>query len=193
MEASSAGVLGSFSLPQSNESALPQGLGHLPPYGFRNNDQDSDQLQADRSHLLFGVSIDQPLVGSSTVVPHTYGKAKDVTGNNMLSAAYGPPTTPDSLSNGLMSSEGLDENGLFQRNPGWSAMPAATPLRTFTKVFILTSALWKAFVGNFLHLDFSCSARPVVNSTLTELPVFMFSYLKNALCVKGVYVIGRLC
>jgi hypothetical protein len=141
IETSSAGVLGSFSLPQSNESTLQQGLGHLPPYGFRNNDQGSDQLQADRSHLLFGVSIDQPLVGSCTVAPHTYGKTKDVTGNNMLSAAYGPPSTADSLSNGLMSSEGLDENGLFQRNTGWPPMPTASPLRTFTKVDIWTSAV----------------------------------------------------
>lgn len=146
VEASSGGVAGSFALPQNNESALQQGLGHLPPYGFRNNDQDSDQLHADRSHLLFGVPIDQPLVGSSGLVPHTYGKTKDVTGNNMLPVAYGPPATPDSMNTSLMSGEGLDENGLFQRNTGWPAIPTAAPLRSFTKVTISISVLWKAFV-----------------------------------------------
>jgi hypothetical protein len=155
VEASSGGVPGSFPLPQNNESALQQGLGHLPPYGFRNNDQDSDQLQADRSHLLFGVSIDQPLVGSNGLVPHTYGKTKDVTGNNMLPVAYGPPATPDSTSTGLMSGEGLDENGLFQRNTGWPAIATATPLRSFTKVTILSPVLWKAFVRiSFQTSDF---------------------------------------
>lgn len=61
----------------------------------------------------------------------------------MLSAAYGPPTTPDSLSNGLMPGEGLDENGLFQQNTGWPAMSAAAPFRTYTKVDSLTSMLWE--------------------------------------------------
>jgi hypothetical protein len=43
------------------------------------------------------------------------------------------------MSNGLMSGEQLDENGLFQRNTGWPAIPTATPLRTFTKVHKLGS------------------------------------------------------
>lgn len=62
----------------------------------------------------------------------------------MMSAAYGPPSTPDSMSNGLMSGEALDENGLYQRATGWPAIPTATPLRTFTKVGILTSVLPKS-------------------------------------------------
>ena len=138
VEASNGGVPGSFTLPQNNESAVQQGLGHLPLYGFRNVDQDLDQLQADRGHLLFGVSIEQPLVGSNGLILHTYEKSKDVTDSSMLSIGYGPPATPDSMGTGLMSCEGLDENGLFQRNAGWPAIPAAAPLRSFTKVTILS-------------------------------------------------------
>ncbi|KAG0628427.1 hypothetical protein M758_1G025600 [Ceratodon purpureus] len=149
VEASSGGIAGSFALPQNNDTALQQGLRHLPPYGFRNNDQDSDQLHPDRSHLLFGVPIDQPLDGSSGLVPHTYGKAKDVTGNNVHPVAYGPPATPDSMNTGLISSEGLDENGLFPRNTGWSAIPHATPLRSFTKVQKLGSVGRSLDLRNF--------------------------------------------
>nr|XP_024366632.1 auxin response factor 6-like isoform X1 [Physcomitrium patens]XP_024366633.1 auxin response factor 6-like isoform X1 [Physcomitrium patens]XP_024366635.1 auxin response factor 6-like isoform X1 [Physcomitrium patens]PNR27047.1 hypothetical protein PHYPA_030528 [Physcomitrium patens] len=149
VEASSGGVPESYALPQNNESSLHQGLGHQLPFGFRSNDQDSDQLQADRSHLLFGMSIDQPLGGSSVVSPQSYRKSKDDTGNNMLLTAYGPPVTPDSMNNGILSGEGLDGNGLFQRNSGWPAMPVAIPPRTFTKVHKLGSVGRSLDVRNF--------------------------------------------
>ncbi|XP_024392267.1 auxin response factor 6 isoform X2 [Physcomitrium patens] len=57
-------------------------------------------------------------------------------GKNVLLSAYGPPATPDSMGNGMMSGEVLDENGLFQRNTGW---PPASSQRTFTKVHKLGS------------------------------------------------------
>lgn len=70
-------------------------------------------------------------------------------GNNMLPVAYGPPATPDSTSTGLMSGEGLDENGLFQRNTGWPAIATATPLRSFTKVHKLGSVGRSLDLRNF--------------------------------------------
>lgn len=187
MEASSGGVPESYALPQNNESSLHQGLGHQLPFGFRSNDQDSDQLQADRSHLLFGMSIDQPLGGSSVVSPQSYRKSKDDTGNNMLLTAYGPLVTPDSMNNGILSGEGLDGNGLFQRNSGWPAMPVAIPPRTFTKVHFLSSLFWQAFIKDFYVSKFPCiePAGFLLMIRSFEILVYMFGSLKQTLSVKG--------
>lgn len=112
------------------EAGVQQSIENLPPYGFRNNGSDSDQLQADRSHLLFGVSID-PSLGTPSVLPSPdYEKAKDAAGN-MLPGSFCPSATP--VDSGNMASEGLDDNVLMQRNITWQTAP---PVRSFTKVGI---------------------------------------------------------
>jgi hypothetical protein len=132
------GVPGSYAINQHGETGVQQSLEHLPTYGFRNNGPDSDQLQADRSHLLFGVSIDPSLGTSSGLPSHSFGKAKDVSGHNMLPGSFCPPATPgDSVA---MPTEGLDDNVLMQRNISWPAVQTAPPVRSFTKVGILSAS-----------------------------------------------------
>jgi len=135
MESSNGGgIPGSYALHQHGEAGVQQGLENLPTYGFRNNGPDSDQLQADRSHLLFGVSID-PSLGTSSVLPSPdYEKAKDAAGNNMLPGTFCPSATP--VDSGNLTSEGLDENVLMQRNLTWPVVQTAHPVRSFTKVGI---------------------------------------------------------
>lgn len=132
MESSNAGgISGSYALNQHGEGGVQQSLENLPTYGFRNNGLEPDQLQADRSHLLFGVSID-PSLGTSGALPSPdYDKAKDAAGNNMLPGSFCPTATP--VDSGTMTNEGLDENVLMQRNIAWSAAQSA-PVRSYTKV-----------------------------------------------------------
>jgi hypothetical protein len=128
-------VSSSFSLPQQSEQSLT-GI-PLPSSSFiyRDNGQEQDSVQSDR-HFLFGVSIDQPLGANPATNLHTHAFAKNkdtqsrYTGNPMLQGQYCPPATPDLPA---MNAVGLDESGMFQRNPSWPGMPPA-PQRTFIKV-----------------------------------------------------------
>ncbi|CAK9875006.1 unnamed protein product [Sphagnum jensenii] len=122
-----------FTHPQHSETGVQPGLAELPPLGFRQNDQDVDQLQADRSNLLFG----QPLNASAPLTSTSKTKEQQNTfpGNNMLPGSFCQPATAD-IASGVVGSGGLDDNGLYQRNSAaaWPSMQAAQPLRTFTKV-----------------------------------------------------------
>lgn len=129
------GVPGSYAINHHGEAGVQQSIEHLPTYGFRT---DSDQLQADR-HLLFGVSID-PSLGTSNGPPsHSFGKAKDVSGNNMLPGPFCPPATPgDSVT---MPSEVLDDNVLSMQPNIWpQTVQTAPPVRSFTKVGISSAS-----------------------------------------------------
>ena len=130
VEASSTAVPGSYSVSQNNEPSVQQGLGL--PYGFHNHGQDSEQMQGDKSHFLFGVPIDQPQVPSAALTSQTFGKPKDAPDSNIL-LGFCPPATPDSINNGLISNDSLDENMLFHQSPGWTVQTAA-PQRTYIKV-----------------------------------------------------------
>ncbi|CAK9205694.1 unnamed protein product [Sphagnum troendelagicum] len=140
-------VMSPFTHPQRSQVSVEAGLAELPPLGgFRDNEQDGDQLQADR-HLLFGVPIDQPLTASAPLNSHhtyhekTREQQDGFPGSHILQGAFGPPATPDHptiAASGVISTGGMDNNGVYQRNSvaSWSSMQAAPPppLRTFTKV-----------------------------------------------------------
>jgi hypothetical protein len=140
-------VMSPFTHPQCSQVSVEAGLAELSPLGgFRDNEQDGDQLQADR-HLLFGVPIDQPLTASAPLNSHhtyhekTREQQDGFPGRNILQGAFCPPATPDHptiAASGVISTGGMDNNGVYQRNSvaSWSSMQAAPPppLRTFTKV-----------------------------------------------------------
>ncbi|XP_073394625.1 auxin response factor 6 isoform X4 [Physcomitrium patens] len=133
-----------FPFPQESQVNGQSGLTGLPvptsSFVYRENGQEQDSVQSDR-HLLFGVSIEQPLVGSNSVTslqPHAFAKSKDpqsrFSGNTVLQGSYYPSGNADIPT---MNGVGLDENGIFMRNASWSAM--APTSRTFTKVHKLGS------------------------------------------------------
>jgi len=147
-------VMSPFTHPQRSQVSVEAGLAELPPLGgFRDNEQDGDQLQADR-HLLFGVPIDQPLTASVPLNSHhtyhekTREQQDGFPGSNIMQGAFCPPATPDHptiAASGVISTGGMDNNGVYQRNSvaSWSSMQAAPPppLRTFTKVEIFFQCL----------------------------------------------------
>jgi hypothetical protein len=145
-------VSSSFSLPQQSEQSLT-GI-PLPSSSFiyRDNGQEQDSVQSDR-HFLFGVSIDQPLGANpaTNLHSHAFPKNKDTqsryTGNAMLQGQYCPPATPDLPA---MNAVGLDESGMFPRNPSWPGIPPA-PQRTFIKVLFIEHF----FRGSFLEINAS--------------------------------------
>ena len=169
------GVPGSYVINQHGEAGVQQSLEHLPTYGFRNNGQDSDQIQADRSHLnLFGVSID-PSHGTSSGLPsHNFGKAKDLSGNNMLPGSFCPPATPGD--SGTIPAEGLDDNVLLQRNVNWPAMQTAPPVRSFTKV-----GIWCASFSVCLNVLVIILC--LYSMVLFHFPVTVFLYVDFLLAV----------
>ncbi|CAM6009466.1 unnamed protein product [Sphagnum balticum] len=122
-----------FTHPQHSETGVQPGLAELPPRGFRQNDRDADQLQADRSNLLFG----QPLSASPPLTSTSKTKEQQNTfpGKNMLPGSFCQPATTD-IASGVVGRGGLDDKGLYQQNSAaaWSIMHAAQPLRTFIKV-----------------------------------------------------------
>lgn len=133
-----------FPFPQESQVNGQSGLTGLPvptsSFVYQENGQEQDSVQSDR-HLLFGVSIEQPLVGSNSVTslqPHAFAKSKDpqsrFSGNTVLQGSYYPSGNADIPT---MNGVGLDENGIFMRNASWSAM--APTSRTFTKVHKLGS------------------------------------------------------
>lgn len=143
----SSQMTGPFTHPQhSSEVNVQAGLAELPPLPFRDNDQDADQLQADRSRLLFGFPIDQPNAGSSA--SPLSSRASEKTNkeqqqniysgsSNILQGSFCPPATsdPPTMASGVnIATGGLDDGGLYQRSDAWVSMQAAPPLRTFTKV-----------------------------------------------------------
>lgn len=171
MESSNGGggISGSYALNQHGGAGVQQSLEHLPTYGFRNNGPDSDHLQADRSHLLFGVSID-PSLGTSSVLPSPdYEKAKDASGNNnILPGSFCPSATP--VDSGTMPSEGLDENVLMQRNMTWPVVQTAPPVRSFTKVGIwLASSSICLFIYFIHHRMSSFSSWILVSLDATDM------------------------
>jgi len=125
-----------FTHPQHSETGVQPGLAELPPLGFRQDDQDANQLQAERWNLLFG----QPLIASAPLTSRSKTKRQQNTfpGNNILPGSFCQPATAD-IASGVVGSEGLDDNGLYQRNSAaaWPFMQAAKPLHTFTKVYKL--------------------------------------------------------
>ncbi|XP_073389669.1 auxin response factor 6 isoform X2 [Physcomitrium patens] len=131
------GVPGSYGFTQHGEPDVQPSLEHLPTYGFRSNGAESDQLQTDRSHLLFGVPIDQPLGTSSGLPSPNFGKAKDLSGNTMLPGSFCSPATPGD--SGIMPSERIDDNVMLPRGVGWPTVQPAPPVRSFTKVHKLGS------------------------------------------------------
>ncbi|CAK9258549.1 unnamed protein product [Sphagnum jensenii] len=146
----SSQMTGPFTHPQhSSEVNVQAGLAELPPLPFRDNDQDADQLQADRSRLLFGFPIDQPNAGSSA--SPLSSRASEKTNkeqqqniysgsSNILQGSFCPPATsdPPTMASGVnIATGGLDDGGLYQRSDAWVSMQAAPPLRTFTKVYKL--------------------------------------------------------
>ncbi len=149
-----------FTHPQHSETGVEPGLAELPPLGFRQNDQDVDQLQADRSNLLFG----QPLSASAPLTTTSKSKEQQNTfpGNNMLPGSFCQPATAD-IASGVVGSGGLDDNGLYQRNSAaaWPSMQAAQPLRTFTKVKTSSSNPIPAD-ESFRHRDLACNLHAFV-------------------------------
>jgi hypothetical protein len=72
-----------------------------------------------------------------------------------MQGAFCPPATPNHptiAASGVISTGGMDNNGVYQRNSvaSWSSMQAAPPppLRTFTKVEIFFNAF-------FVHKNFN--------------------------------------
>lgn len=139
--------------PTSGNTFIPpcesvqSGLAPLPmqssPFtAFRDSAQDQEQVQSDpRSHLLFGVSIDQPLIGSNgagALAPRGgLVKGKDAQnrfgGASLLPAPFSSAGPEMPMSPGIMST--LDDNSFMTRgSSGWPMLPAAPPVRTFTKV-----------------------------------------------------------
>lgn len=141
----SSGVPGAF-----GEPGLHRGLAGLPAaaFGYRDigHDHPDQQHPGDRSHLLFGVSIDQPLVGSTVTASlesRSFGKCKDP--QNGFSSSTMIPGGPfcaldapelSGLHSGIPgSATTLDEDVLnFQRNSTWGQAAPPTSMRTFTKV-----------------------------------------------------------
>jgi hypothetical protein len=141
----SSGVPGAF-----GEPGLHRGLAGLPPaaFGYRDigHDHPDQQHPGDRSHLLFGVSIDQPLVGSTVTASlesRSFGKCKDP--QNGFSSSTMIPGGPfcaldapelSGLHSGIPgSATTLDEDVLnFQRNSTWGQAAPPPSMRTFTKV-----------------------------------------------------------
>jgi hypothetical protein len=136
----SSGVPGAF-----GEPGLHRGLAGLPPAAFGYRDIGHDH-PGDRSHLLFGVSIDQPLVGSAVTASlesRSFGKCKDP--QNGFSSSTMIPGGPfcaldapelSGLHSGIPgSATTLDEDVLnFQRNSTWGQAATPPSMRTFTKV-----------------------------------------------------------
>lgn len=125
----------------SGESSGQAGLPTLPivpsSFGYRDNPQDQDHGHPDpRSRLLFGVSIESPLLGSNAAsLPRAYGKESQhrFPGAALVGGIYGAASAPDHpLSSAMLSSGGVEEGGLLQRSSNWPQVQ--TPLRTFTKV-----------------------------------------------------------
>jgi len=149
-----------FTHPQHSETGVQPGLAELPPLGFRQDDQDANQLQAERWNLLFG----QPLIASAPLTSRSKTKRQQNTfpGNNILPGSFCQPATAD-IASGVVGSEGLDDNGLYQRNSAaaWPFMQAAKPLHTFTKVKTSSSNPIPADEG-FRHRELSCNLHAVV-------------------------------
>lgn len=163
------GVPGLYGPIQHGEAGaqhlVTSSLVHLATYDFRNNGTDSDQLQADRSHLLFGVSIDPALDTFNGLSSPSFGKDKDAVGNNMVAVSLCPSATSGDA--GILPNEALDENIMLQRNVGWPAVATAPPVRSFTKVSVqlgfsfvcLNGLVW--FLHSILCSSlFSCIWRP---------------------------------
>jgi hypothetical protein len=163
--APSSQVVGALTHLQNHEVNAQAGLVEHPPLGFSENDQDAEQLQADRSHLLFGVPIDQPLTASASLTSRTFEKTKEQQNgfsgsSNVLQGSLCPRTTPDlpTIPSGVISSGSLDDNGLYQQNSdAWPSMQSAPPLRTFVKVHKLGMPGRSLDIRNFHNYAELCS------------------------------------
>lgn len=120
---------------QSGLTALPM---QNPTYAvFRDNSQEQDQVQSDpRSHLLFGVSIDQMPNGAGGLGSRGFGKAKDnqarFAGGSLLPAPYCSSAGQDlPISPGIISHGSINDSQFMQR--GFMA-PVSSPQRSYTKV-----------------------------------------------------------
>ncbi|KAJ7545932.1 hypothetical protein O6H91_08G016700 [Diphasiastrum complanatum] len=154
---------GAFTLPRTDPPGqVNPGTSPLQSTSilFKDTPQEPEPLSSDaRSHLLFGVNIDNPLdiSGTTSWSGGNFSKQKELqngflSGTLFSSSCSNSGSDMQQMNSGIVANASLDDNGFLQQPANWPQMQPA-PVRTFTKVYKLGSVGRSLDITRFRNYD----------------------------------------